>query len=139
MEGIYVQVIDMEEDLKITNYNRSLEIDTGIYCIYLQYIFMKAGEVRCLLFTTKAVSGRYMKSVVVTVFCIDIVCVCVYVCFLPIPSGRQVRWTYQPGSHKRKVRQDFSSTFLLRCVPQWKRRNTGLYYHLYTTTSVLHN
>ena len=40
----------------------------------------------------------------------------VCVCFLPIHSGRQVRWTYQPGSHRRKVTQDFSSTFFLRCV-----------------------
>ena len=45
------------------------------------------------------------------------VCVCVCVCFLPIHSGHQVRWTYQPGSHRRKVTQDFSSTFFLRCVP----------------------
>ena len=43
--------------------------------------------------------------------------VCVCVCFLPIHSGHQVRWTYQPGSHERKVTQDFSSTFFLRCVP----------------------
>ena len=42
--------------------------------------------------------------------------VCVYVCFLPIHSGHQVRWTYQPGSHRRKITQDFSYTFLLRCV-----------------------
>ena len=68
----------------------------------------------------------------------------VCVCFLPIHSGHQVRWTYQPGgrshrishppsfcgaclnfqvrwtyqpgSHRRKVTQYFSSTFLL-CVP----------------------
>ena len=26
-------------------------------------------------------------------------------------------WTYQPGSRRRKVTQDFSSTFLLRCLP----------------------
>ena len=45
------------------------------------------------------------------------VCVCVCVCFLPMYSGHQVRWTYQPGSRRRKVTQDFSSTFLLRCVP----------------------
>ena len=32
---------------------------------------------------------------------------CVCVCFLPIYSGHQVRWTYQPGSHRRKVTQDF--------------------------------
>ena len=30
--------------------------------------------------------------------------VCVCVCFLPIHSGHQ--WTYQPGSHRRKVTQD---------------------------------
>ena len=40
---------------------------------------------------------------------------CVCVCFLPIHSGHQ--WAYQPGSHRRKVTQDFSSTFFLRCVP----------------------
>ena len=38
------------------------------------------------------------------------------VCFLPIHSGHQVRWTYPAGSHRRKVTQDFPSTFL-RCVP----------------------
>ena len=31
----------------------------------------------------------------------------IHVCFLPIHSGHQVRWTYQPGSHRRKVTQDF--------------------------------
>ena len=41
--------------------------------------------------------------------------VCVY--FLPNYYGRQVRWMYQPGSHRRKVTQDFSSTFLLRYMP----------------------
>ena len=34
---------------------------------------------------------------------VQVVCVCV--CFLPIHSGHQ--WTYQPGSHRRKVTQDF--------------------------------
>ena len=46
----------------------------------------------------------------------------VCVCFLPIHSGHQVRWTYQPGSHRRKVTQDFSSTFFLRCVPYFFSR-----------------
>ena len=31
----------------------------------------------------------------------------VCVCFLPVHSGHQARWTYQPGSHRRKVTQDF--------------------------------
>ena len=46
----------------------------------------------------------------------------VCVCFLPIHSGHQVRWTYRPGSHRRKVAQDFSSTFFLRCVPYFFSR-----------------
>ena len=37
--------------------------------------------------------------------------------FIPIHSGRQLRSTYQPESHRRKVTQDFSSAFFLRCVP----------------------
>ena len=32
---------------------------------------------------------------------------CVCVCFLPIHSGHQVRWTYQPGSHRRKGHTGF--------------------------------
>ena len=43
-----------------------------------------------------------------------LVCVC-FLCFLPIHSGLQ--WTYQPGSHRKKVTQDFPSTFFLRCLP----------------------
>ena len=39
------------------------------------------------------------------------------VCFLPIYYGRQVRRMYQPGSHRGKVTQDFSSTILLRRMP----------------------
>ena len=38
----------------------------------------------------------------------------VCVCFLPIHSGHQVRWTYQVPA---EVTQDFSSTFIVRCVP----------------------
>ena len=45
-----------------------------------------------------------------------LICVCGCGCF-PTYSGRAVRWMYQPGSHRRKVAQDFSSTFLLRCMP----------------------
>ena len=38
---------------------------------------------------------------------LDIILLCVCVCCLPIHSGHQVRWTYQPGSHMKKVTQDF--------------------------------
>ena len=45
-------------------------------------------------------------------------CSCLFCCFLPIYSGRQVRRMDQPGSHRRKVTQDFSSSFfLLWCMP----------------------
>ena len=46
----------------------------------------------------------------------------VCVCFLAIYSGHQIRWTYQPRAHRRKVTQDFSSTFFLRCVPYFFSR-----------------
>ena len=49
-------------------------------------------------------------------------CVCVCVCFLPIHYGHQVRWTYQPRSHRRKVTPNFPSTLLLRCVPSFFSR-----------------
>ena len=52
----------------------------------------------------------------------------------PIHSGHQVRWTYQPGSHRRKVTQDFSSTFLLRCVPYFFSRE-GFSYSFPSSTA----
>ena len=52
------------------------------------------------------------------------VCLCVLPSNLFWTSGL---WTYQPGSHRRKVTQDkghtgFSSTFLLRCLPSFFSR-----------------
>ena len=45
-------------------------------------------------------------------------CVCVV-----IPFILDVRFVdVQPGSHRRKATQDFSSTFLLRCLPQFFSR-----------------
>ena len=57
-----------------------------------------------------------------TLLCTAAIHTVYFVCFLPIHSGHQVRWTYQPGSHRRKVTQDFSSAFLLRCVPSFFSR-----------------
>ena len=42
--------------------------------------------------TSSCLVGWFIRALVV-----------VCVCFLPIHSGHQVRWTYQPGSHRRKV------------------------------------
>ena len=39
----------------------------------------------------------------------------VFVCFLPIHSGHQ--WTYQPGSHRRKVTQEEGHTGFLIHLP----------------------
>ena len=47
-------------------------------------------------------------------------CVCVWV--FSSHSFWISSWTYQPGSHRRKVTQDFSSTFFLRCVPSFFSR-----------------
>ena len=55
---------------------------------------------------------RYTNSQrLVVLFSLLVIAVCflnsqrlvVCVCFLPIHSGHQVRWTYQPGSHRREV------------------------------------
>ena len=37
--------------------------------------------------------------------CAASVCVCV----LPVHSGHQVRWTYQPGSHRRNLSEELLS------------------------------
>jgi hypothetical protein len=59
------------------------------------------------------------------------------VVFLPIYSGHQDRWTYQPGSHRRKVTKDFSAIFLLRRVPQsfWR----GGFSHFFLASTVKSN
>ena len=64
---------------------------------------------------------------------VDRVCVC----FLPIRSGHQISWTYQPGSHRRKVTQDFSSTFFLRCVPSFFSREG--FSHSFPSSTVISN
>ena len=66
---------------------------------------------------------------------ISVTSICV--CFLPIHSGHQVRWTYQPGSHRRKVTQDFSSTFFLRCVPSFFSRER--FRHSFPSSTVKSN
>ena len=53
---------------------------------------------------------------------------CVCVCFLPIHSGHQVRWTYQPGSHRRKVTQvsSFIYSIIFNMHTQLENINTGM-------------
>ena len=58
-------------------------------------------------------------------------------CFLPIHSGHQACWTYQPGSHRRKATQHFSSTFLLRCLPYFFSREG--FSHSFSSSTVKSN
>ena len=70
-------------------------------------------------------------AVVVVVVVVDshiqrIVLVCV-LCFLPIHSGHQVRWTYQPGSHATEettVTQQVSHRPIKRQSRLWSQRGT---------------
>ena len=71
------------------------------------------SAVRAFIFLARRIQPFLYSTVQYSTVC---------VCFLPIHSGHQVRWTYQPGSHRRKVTQDFSSTFFLRCVPSFFSR-----------------
>ena len=53
--------------------------------------------------------------------------VCVCVCFLPIHSGHQVHWTYQPGSHRRKVTQDsHPPSFCGACLNFSREKNSAI-------------
>ena len=60
-------------------------------------------------------------------------------CFLPIHSGHQVRWTYQSGLHRRKVTQEEGHTgifirlfFCGECLnhsfPSWTVKSNFVYY-----------
>ena len=48
---------------------------------------------------------------------ISVLCV-----FFPFILDVKFVWVYQPESHRRKVTQDFSSTFILRCMPSFLAR-----------------
>ena len=46
-----------------------------------------------------------------------VLCVCVFPVLSSLLFWTSGLWTYQPGSRRRKATQDFSYTFLLRCMP----------------------
>ena len=54
-------------------------------------------------------------------------CVCVCVCFLPIHSGHRVRWTYQPGSHRRKVTQNFHPPYFCGACLNFSREKDSAF------------
>ena len=68
-------------------------LNTGAYTTVVVYLKMTNSQRLVVLFSLLVIAVCFLNSQRL------IVCVC----FLPIHSGRQVRWTYQPGSHRRKV------------------------------------
>ena len=56
---------------------------------------------------------------------ISVLCV-----FFPLILDVKSVCVYQPESHRRKVTQDFSSTFLLRCMPLFLARRIQLFLSL---------
>ena len=61
-------------------------------------LVLSQNEKNVKLFVHPSHRRQSQKQMSRTSVAFDIVCVCV--CFLPIHSGHQVRWTYQPGSHR---------------------------------------
>ena len=102
----------------------SLDVPAGVTQEegHTEFLIHLLSAVRALIFLARRIQpflslvDREVEFCVLTIL-IVLHPLCVCVCFLPIHSGHQVRWTYQPGSHRRKVAQDFSSTFFLRCMP----------------------
>ena len=68
-------------------------LNTGAYTTVVVYLKMINSQRLVVLFSLLVIAVCFLNSQRL------IVCVC----FLPIHSGHRVRWTYQPGSHRRKV------------------------------------
>ena len=69
-------------------------LNTGAYTTVVVYLKMTTNSQRLvLLFSLLVIAVCFLNSQRL------VVCVC----FLPIHSGHQVRQTYQPGSHRRKI------------------------------------
>ena len=69
------------------------------WCLYNSSSIFE-NDLRYTKFTT---AGCVISLLVIAVCFLNSQRLVVCVCFLPIHSGHQVRWTYQPGSHRRKV------------------------------------
>ena len=81
--------------------NSQARTGTRKIVFFVQLTTSRIGNLSWLIHTLAICDGHpysYSSSSYVFVF---------FLCFLPIHSGHQVRWTYQPGSHRRKVTQDF--------------------------------
>ena len=68
-------------------------LNTGAYTTVVVYLKMTNSQRLVVLLSLLVIAVCFLNSQRL------VVCVC----FFPIHSGHQVRWTYQPGSHRRKV------------------------------------
>ena len=113
---------------KTSRRTQAVVVSEGIFCaarccaiFYLQsmkvYLRMSNGngQQNLAFYAQRILSLRIFCTAVLSRCKFSPPTVCV-LCFPPVHSGHQVRWTYQPGSHRREVTQDFSSTFCGACL-----------------------
>ena len=96
------------------------DLHTVVYCpvLYCHVLFLTTSSeiyFNTVILLQSTISGDAVQDMNIFLFCLMF-----FVCFLPIHSGLQ--WTYQPGPHRKKVTQDFPSTFFLRCLPEFFSR-----------------
>ena len=127
---------------KTSRRTQAVVVSEGIFCAARCCVFFYIQGIKVYLhiYVQREWSAEpFMPSILsLRTFCTAVLSRCKFspptvcgLCFLPIHSGHQVRWTCQPGSHRRKVTQDFSSTFFLGCwcnvwlvfgLLYWRRR-----------------
>ena len=109
---------------KTSRRTQAVVVSEGIFCAARCCVifYLQSMKVYLHMHVQREWSAEpFMPSILsLRIFCTAVLSRCKFspptvcvLCFLPIHSGYQVRWTYQPGSHRRKVTQDFSSTFFL--------------------------
>ena len=109
---------------KTSRRTQAVVVSEGIFCVARCCVifYLQSMKVYLHMHAQREWSAEpFMPSILsLRIFCTAVLSRCKFspptvcvLCFLPIHSGYQVRWTYQPGSHRRKVTQDFSSTFFL--------------------------
>ena len=87
-----------------------------VYYVPANYIPLRRGDLSGAVHLVPISHMVHRQKLLLTMLCM---CVCVFSSHL---SGHQVRWTYKPGSNRRKVTQDFSSRWtamvglFLRCL-----------------------
>ena len=111
---------------KTSRRTQAVVVSEGIFCAARCCVifYLQSMKIYLHIYVQREWSAEpFMPSILpLRIFCTAVLSRCKFsppttcvLCFVPIHSGHQVRWTYQPGSHRRKTTQDFSSTFFLGC------------------------